>query len=57
MVNYNASLTNTIAILTNTNSCLSKKVETLTAELAKKVVGGGEVTGREPGKYLPKFNR
>ena len=45
-VNSNASLTNTTYILTDTNSRLSKKLETLTAELAKKVGGGGEVNGR-----------
>ena len=53
MVNSNASLTNTIATLTDTNSRLSKKVETLTAELAKKGGGGGEVTGRGAGRYCP----
>ena len=53
MVDSNDSLTNTIATLTDTNSRLSKKVETFTAELVKKGGGGGEVPGREPGKYLP----
>ena len=53
IVNSNASLTNTIATLTDTNSRLSKKVETLTAELAKKGGGGGEVTGRGAGRYCP----
>ena len=57
MVNYNTSLTNTIATLTDTNSYLSKKVEMLTAELAKKVGGGGDVTGRGPGKYCPNCKR
>ena len=57
MVNSNASLTNTIATLTDTNSRLSKKVETLTAELAKKGGGGGEVTGRGPGNYCPHCKR
>ena len=56
-VNYNASLTNTIGTLTNTNSRLSKKMETLTAELAKNGGGGGEVTVRGPGKYLPNCER
>ena len=51
IVNYNDSLTKTISTLTDTNSRLSKKVETLTAELAKKGGGGGEVTGMGPGKY------
>ena len=51
MVNFNASLTNTIATLTNTKSRLSKKVETLTAELDKTGGGVGEVTSRGPGKY------
>ena len=53
LVKSNAYLTNTISTLTDTNSRLSKKLETLTAELAKKGGGGGEVPGREPGKYLP----
>ena len=57
MVNSNASLTNTIATLTNTNSRLSKRVETLTEELANKGGGGGEVTGRGPGKYCPNYKR
>ena len=52
MVDSNASLINTFIILTNTNSLLSKKAETLTAELAKKGGSGVEVTGRGPGKYL-----
>ena len=53
MANSNASLTNTIATLTDTNYRLSKKVEMLTAVLAKKGGGGGEVTGRGSGKYCP----
>ena len=57
MVNSNASINNTIATLTDTNSRLSKKVEMLTAELAKKGGGGGEVTGRGPGKYFPNYKR
>ena len=46
LVKSNASLTITIATLTNTNARLAKKVETLTATLAKKGVGGGEVPSR-----------
>ena len=57
MVNSNASINNTIATLTDTNSRLSKKVETFTAELAKMRGGGGEVTGWEPGKYCPNYKR
>ena len=53
LVKYNASLTITIATLTDTNARLSKKVETLTAALAKKGGDGGEVPGRKPGKYCP----
>ena len=57
MVNSNASLTKTIATLTDTNSRLSKNVETLTAELAKRGGGGGEATDRGPGKYYPNCKR
>ena len=57
MVNTNASITNTIFTLANTNSCLSKKVETLTAELAKKEWGRVEVNVRGPFKYWPNWKR
>ena len=57
LVKSNASLTITITTLTDTNTRLSKKVETLTVELAKKGEGGGEVPGREPGKYCPNCKR
>ena len=57
MVNCNSSLTNTIATLTDTNSRLSKKVETLTPELDKKGGSGGEVTGRGTGNYWPNRKR
>ena len=57
MVNSNASLTNTIDTLTNTNSRHYKKVETLTADLNKMGEGGGEVTSRGPGNYCPNFKR
>ena len=57
MVKSNASLTITIATLTDTKSRLSKKLETLTAVLAKKGGGGVEVPGREPGKYFPNCKR
>ena len=57
LVKSNAFLTNKIVTLTNTNSRLSKKVETLTAALAKKGGGGGEVSDREPGKYCPNCKR
>ena len=53
LVKSNASLTITIATLADTNARLSKKVEMLTAALAKKGGGGGEVLRREPGKYCP----
>ena len=53
----NASITITIATLTDTNARLSKKVETLKAVLTKKVGGGGEVTRREPGKYFSNCKR
>ena len=53
MVKSNASLTITIATLTDTNACLSKKVEMLTEALAKKGGGRVEVPGREPEKYCP----
>ena len=54
LVKSNASLTVTIATLTDTNTRLSKNVETLKAALAKKGGDRGEVPGREPGKYFPK---
>ena len=57
MLKFNASLTITISALTNTNARLSKKVENLIAALAKKGGGGGEVPGREPGKYCPNSKR
>ena len=53
LVKSNASLTITIATLTDRNSRLSKKVETLTAALAKKGGGRVEVPGRRTGKHLP----
>ena len=53
LVKSNASLTITIATLTDNNSRLAKKVEMLTAVLAKKRGGIVEVPGREPGKYCP----
>ena len=46
LVKYNDSLNIPIATLTNTNTHLSKKVEMLTSELAKKGGGGGEVPDR-----------
>ena len=49
LVKSNASLTITIATLTDTNARLAKKVETLTDALAKKGGGGVEVPGRGPG--------
>ena len=57
LLKSNASLTITIYTLTDTNAHLSKKVETLTAALAKKEGGGGEVPGREPGKYFTNCKR
>ena len=57
LVKSNASLTITIATLSDTNTRLSKKVETLTAALAKKRGGGGEMPVREPGKYCPNWKR
>ena len=57
LVKSNASLTTTITTLTNTNARLAKKVETLTAALAKKEGGGVEVPEREPGKYFPNCKR
>ena len=53
LVKSNASITITIATLIDTNARLAKKVETLTAALAKKGGVGVEVPGREPGKYFP----
>ena len=50
LVKSNASLTITIATLTDTNARLAKKVETLTEVLAKKGGGRVEVTDRGPGK-------
>ena len=55
LVKSNAYLTITIATLTDSNARLSKKVETLTAALAKKGGGGGEVSDRDPGKYCAMF--
>ena len=49
LVKSNASITITIATLADNNARLAKKVETLTAALAKKVGGVVEVPGREPG--------
>ena len=57
LVKYNASLTITIATLTNTNTRLFKKVRILTADLANKGGGRGEVPSREPGKYCPQCKR
>ena len=57
LVKTNASLTITIATLTDSNARLAKNVETLTAVLAKKRGGGVEVPGREPGKYFPNCKR
>ena len=57
MLNSNASLTNTIFTLTDSNYRLSKNVKTLTAALAKKEGYGREVTGRGPDKYCPNFRR
>ena len=53
LVKYNASLTITIATLTDSNACLAKKVEILTEVLAKKGGGAVEVPGRGPGKHCP----
>ena len=49
LVKSNASLTISIATLTDSNVRLAKKVETLTEALAKKGGGGVEVPGRGPG--------
>ena len=57
LVNSNASLTVTIATLTDTNARLVKKVETLTEALAKKGGGGVEVPHRGPGKHCPNCKR
>ena len=57
LVKSNASLTITIATLTDSNAHLAKKVETLTVVLANKVGGRVEVPGREPGKYFPTYKR
>ena len=57
LVKSDALLTITIATLTDSNACLAKNVETLTAALDKKGGGGVEVPGREPGKYCPKCKR
>ena len=46
LVKSNTYLTITITTLTDTNACLSKKLEMLTAALAKKGGVGGEVPGR-----------
>ena len=53
LIKSNSSLTLTISTLTDTNTRLAKKVETLTAALAKKGGGAVEVPGRETGKYFP----
>ena len=57
LVKSNASLTITIATLTDTNARLAKKVETLTESLAKKGGGGVEVPDRGPGKHCPNCKR
>ena len=57
LVKSNASLTINISTLTDNKARLSKKVEMLKAVLAKKGGGGGEVPGREPGKYCPNCKR
>ena len=57
LVKSNASLTITIATLTDTNARLAKKVETLTEALAKKGGGGVEVLNRGPGKHCPNCKR
>ena len=53
LVKSNASLTITIATLTDSNARLAKKFETLTEALAKKGGGGVEVPRRGPGKHSP----
>ena len=53
LVKFNASLTITIATLTDRNSRLAKKVETLTEALAKKGGGVVEVPDRGPEKHCP----
>ena len=57
MVKSNASLTITIATLTDTNARLAKNVENLTEALAKKGGGGVEVPGRGTGKHFPNCKR
>ena len=57
LVKSNASITITIATLTDTNASLSKKVEMMTAALAKKGGVVGEVPGGEPEKYFPNCKR
>ena len=57
LVKSNASLTITIATLTDSNAHLAKKVETLTQALAKKGGGGVEVPDRGPGKHFPHCKR
>ena len=57
LVKSNAFLAITIATLADTNACLSKKLEMLTATLAKKGGGRGEVPVREPGKCFPNCKR
>ena len=57
LVKSNASLTITIATLTDSNARLAKKLETLTEALAKKVGGGVEVPVRGPGKHCSHCKR
>ena len=57
LVKSNASLTITIATLTDSNACLAKNEETLTEALAKKGGGRVEVTNRGPGKHFPNCKR
>ena len=57
LVKSNASLTITIATLTDSNACLAKELETLTEALDKKGGGGVEVPGRGPGKHCSHCKR
>ena len=57
LVKSNASLTITIATLTDSNARLAKNVETLTEALPEKGGGGVEVPGRGPGKHCPNYKR
>ena len=57
LVKSNASLTITIATLTDSNARLAKKVETLTEELAKKGGYEVEVPGRGPRNFFPNCKR